>query len=60
MVKWAAFSPRRRSSRDGVAVSTLDSHCHYLISGQINYTCANLAEHFENLDLTQRQNGSGD
>lgn len=30
--------------------TTRQLYCQYLISSQINYTCTNLAEHFENLD----------
>ncbi|MCA1624079.1 MAG: transposase [Acidobacteria bacterium] len=30
--------------------TTRQLYCQYLLSSQINYTCTNLAEHFENLD----------
>lgn len=30
--------------------TTRQLYCQYLISSQINYTCTNLADHFENLD----------
>lgn len=30
--------------------TTRQIYCQYLLSSQINYTCTNLAEHFENLD----------
>jgi hypothetical protein len=30
--------------------TTRQMYCQYLLVSQINYTCTNLAEHFENLD----------
>lgn len=30
--------------------TTRQIYCQYLLSGQINYTCTNLAEHLEGLD----------